>query len=235
MSWRVCMKTKLAALTLLAIALLVSGVSAAGGNGIDLKGQHFTLNLIGSKDKTSMPDNLGGHTIFVGLDRSGVKVTTTILLKEGDFAVLDKNGADGQASFQLPYPFTDIDEDGIIDGDEVGCYEIYARALSPKGSANMYTCTEDVDADYGFGTYCDTGNQITLTRTGKGVDKFPKVTSALTTLQNVPGVPGSGDIPIFADTEDNYWWTYDNFGLKHAQLRFYPVPVPNVQVTNPTI
>jgi hypothetical protein len=215
------MKTKLAALTLLAIALLVSGVSAAGGNGIDLKGQHFTLNLIGAKDKTSMPDNLGGHTIFVSLNREGTKATTSILLREGDFAVLDKNGADGTASFQLPYPFTDIDEDGIIDGDEVGCYEIYARALSPQGSANMYTCTQDVDADYGFGTYCDTDNQITLARpTGNGVGKFQKVTSALTTIE----IPDVGTIPIFADTLDNYWWTYDNFGLKHAQLRFYPVP-----------
>ncbi|MDD1696464.1 MAG: hypothetical protein LUQ54_06165 [Methanoregula sp.] len=209
---------KLALVLILAIALLVSSVSA--GNGIDLKGQHFTLNLIGSKDKTSMPDNLGGHTIFVTLDRSGEKATTTILLKEGDFAVLDKNGADGQASFQLPYPFTAIDEDGILDGNEVACYEIYARALSPKGYANMYTCTEDVDADYGFGTYCDTGNTVVLKRPdGNGVGKFQRVTSQLTTLENVPGV---GDIPIFADTEDTYWWTYDNYGLKHAQLRFYP-------------
>jgi len=212
------MKTKLAILTLLAIALLVSSASAAGvGNGIPDNGKHFTLNLIGSKEKT-MPDNLGGHTIFVTLNRDGSKAQTTILLTEGDFEVLDKNGSDGEAAFALPYPFTAIDEDGILDGNEVACYEIYARALSPKGYANMYTCTEDVDADYGFGTYCDTGNQVVLKRPdGHGVGKFDRVTSQLTTIE----IPTVGTIPIFADPNDNYWWQYDNFGLKHAQLRFY--------------
>jgi hypothetical protein len=211
---------------ILAIALLVSSVAAVTaetGNGAP-SGAHFTLNIIGTKDKINMPDNLGGHTLFVKLDRSGEKVTTDIMLHEGDFAVIDKNGADGKVIFQLPYPYTEIDGDGIIDGDEVGCYEIWARALSPTGKANMTTCTYDVDADYGFGQYCDTNNTITLTRTGKGVGKFVDVTTELTTLQDVPGVPGSGDIPIFADPNDDYWWQYDNYGLKHAQLRFYEVP-----------
>jgi hypothetical protein len=217
------MKTKPVVIVGLLLIMAAFVAPVAAGNGAP-SGAHFTLNIVGTKDKINMPDNLGGHTLFVKLDRSGAKVTTDIILHEGNFAVLDKNGADGEVMFQLPYPYTEIDGDGIIDGDEVGCYEIWARALSPFGKANMTTCTEDVDADYGFGTYCDTANTITLGRTGKGVGKFMDVTSALTTLEDVPGVPGSGDIPIFADTEDAYWWQYDNYGLKHAQLRFYEIP-----------
>jgi hypothetical protein len=29
--------------------------------------------------------------------------------------------------------------------------------------------------------------------------------------------------PLFDSTLENYFWQYDNSGLKNAQLRFYPV------------
>jgi hypothetical protein len=213
------MKTKLVVMVGLLLILAAFIAPVAAGNGAP-SGKHFTLNIIGAKEKTSMPDGLGGHTIFVKLDRSGGKVTTDIMLNEGDFAVLDKDGTDGEATFQLPYPYTEIDGDGLIDGDEVGCYEIWARALSPKGYATMTTCTEDVDATWGIGTYCDTTQTITLQRTGKGVGKFVDVTRELTTIV----IPDIGTTFIFADEEDSYWWQYDNYGLKHAQLRFYEIP-----------
>ena len=190
---------------LIVAACIVPGVTAGAattGNGAP-SGAHFTLNLIGSeKVKDSMPANLGGNTIFVKLANSGM-VQTKILLGEGDFKVLDKDGTDGTAGFQLPYPLT-------ATGD--ACYEVYARALGkPGGSANMYACTFD---DATQEEYCYTGEMVTIQRpTDKnGVGKFQSVTKQLTTT----------DLgPIFSDSADSYYWYYDNTGLKHAQLRFY--------------
>jgi hypothetical protein len=68
-------------------------------------GPHFNLNIIGTKTKSA--DVTTGGRIFVPLQGSA-----KILLAEGpDFAVLDANGTDGSAQFQLPAP--DPDGDGI--------------------------------------------------------------------------------------------------------------------------
>jgi hypothetical protein len=213
MSWRMYMKTKLAALTLLAIALLVSGVSAAGGNGIDLKGQHFTLNLIGMEKGKTMPEDLSGHAMFVKYSRTG-SLTTKILLSEGDFAVLDKDGTDGIAKFQLPYPY-ELFTEGVIPEDAETCYKVFARALGkPGGSADMYACAEDAD-----GEYCYTGDIITIERPSdkNGPSKFVDITRQLTTITYM-----GDDYAIFANASYDYFWKYENDGLKHAQLRFYP-------------
>jgi len=212
----ICLKTKLAALTLLAIALLVSGVSAAGGNGIDLKGQHFTLNLIGMEKSKNMPEDRSGHAMFVQYSHTGI-ITTRIMLAEGDFAVLDKDGTDGTAKFQLPYPYTVFTEDPLTVTEE-GCYQVYARALGkPGGSANMYACAYDETTGE---DYCFTGDIITIERpfNKNGPSKFVSITRQLTTIS----VPDIGDFAIFSNTSYDYFWNYDNNGLKHAQLRFYP-------------
>ncbi len=106
-----------------------------------------------------------GHRIFVGLGtQGGVAKNTKILLTEGEFAVLDANGTDGEAAFQLPNP--DPDCDGTTE------YSVYVRALGkPGGSADMQTCYTDDS-----GTWCaadvDGGvSQITITRT-PGKQKF---------------------------------------------------------------
>ena len=212
------MKTKLAVLTVLAIALLVSSVSA--GNGIDLNGKHFTLNLIGQEKEKNMPVNLSGHTIFVEYNPHGTEaVTTKIMLQEGDFAVIDKDGTDGTARFQLPYPYSVFSE-GVIPEDTETCYKVYARALGkPEGSADMYACAYDEVADM---DYCYTGEVITITRptaiTGKnGPSKFVDITRQLTTITFE-----GADYSIFANPLYDYFWKYENDKLKHAQLRFYP-------------
>src|SRR5690349_7013978 len=80
------------------------GVDAIFGNGAP-SGGHFNLNLIGvARDKSASLDNNDGRRIFVPLFGS-----TKILLREGDFAVIDANGTDGSASFQLPAPAPDGD------------------------------------------------------------------------------------------------------------------------------
>ena len=103
----------------LAVILPVAGVFAGqNGNGNEMpSGEHYNLNIIGvSKEKNPNMGGGNGHRIFVPLRGSA-----NIHLSQGDFAVLDANGTDGHASFQLPVP--DSDDDGIT------TYSVFARAL----------------------------------------------------------------------------------------------------------
>src|SRR6476660_7022272 len=108
-----------------------SSVSTTG-NGAP-SGAHYTLNIIGvDKGKNANMDSGTGNVIFVGLGTKNTTVTTKIMLSQsfdGTFQVLDKNGTDGTASFQLPAP---------------GTYTIWARALGKPGdSAKVTTSATD--------------------------------------------------------------------------------------------
>jgi len=67
------------------------------GNGAP-KGAHFNLNIIGLPKGKTMSQRSGN---VICVPETG---STKVLLSEGPFAVLDKNGTDGSASFQLPNP-----------------------------------------------------------------------------------------------------------------------------------
>ncbi|MDP3998192.1 MAG: hypothetical protein Q8P89_01055 [bacterium] len=211
---------------LLGAALPVIAGNAETGNGAP-SGAHYNLNIIGvPKDKTADMDNNNGHRIFVKLWGADSK----ILLTEGDFQVLDANGTDGSASFQLPNP--DPDGDGVTN------YSVYVRALGkPGGWADMQTCyTDDT------GTWCavdfDGGvSQIKITRS-KGQPKFTNESRDLLYVDYCAAFSDTnGDgtftadectdvdqIPLFGAEAEEYFWDYDNNGLKVAQLRFYEVP-----------
>src|SRR5262245_12635984 len=78
--------------------------AANTGNGAP-SGPHFNLNIIGvPKDKN--PNFSGGEGRRIFVDLAG---QTKILLKPGPFDVLDADGTDGTASFQLPEPDTNDD------------------------------------------------------------------------------------------------------------------------------
>src|SRR5213080_1951397 len=115
----------LAAATCTTVAAL-----AQTGNGAP-SGSHYNLNIIGvSHDKNANMDQGSGSVIFVDLGSKDVTVSTKILLSQsaeaGTFQVLDKNGTDGEASFELPAP---------------GSYTVWARALGkPGGSSKITTC-----------------------------------------------------------------------------------------------
>jgi hypothetical protein len=186
------------------------------GNGAP-SGAHFTLNIIGvPKNKTADMTGNSGRRIFVKLWGADTK----IMLTEGDFQVLDANGTDGTASFQLPNPDPD--------GDGVTAYSVYVRALGkPDGHANMQTCYTDAS-----GTWCavdfDGGvNQITITRS-TGRPKFTNESKDLLYVDYCRAWDGDvctdlDQIPLFGEAVE-YFWDYDNYGLKLAQLRFYEVP-----------
>lgn len=194
------------------------------GNGAP-SGAHYTLNIIGvSKDKSPNMTGGDGHRIFVGLGKTGAPLNTKINLTEGDFEVLDANGTDGVAAFQLPNP--------DLDGDGTTSYSVYYRALGkPGGKATMQSCyTDDT------GTWCAadfTGGvaPITIERTKGAVAKFVNVSKDLLFVDfcmawdAITGACTSvSQISLFSNDQISYLWSYDNEGLKVAQLRFYQVP-----------
>jgi hypothetical protein len=195
---------------LMGILMLIalSSFAFAQGNGAP-SGPHYNLNIIGvPKDKTADMEGNQGHRIFVPLDRK-----SAIWLQEGpDFQVLDANGTDQDgAKFQLPDP--DPDDDLVLS------YSVWARALGkPGGQSKTTTCFID---EYGA-TYCS-AETLTLTRS-KGPSKFTNVSKELLTLYldiDGDGIPER--VGLFDDKAYQYFWDYDNNGLKLAQLRFYPI------------
>ncbi len=182
---------------------------SATGNGAP-HGPHYNLNIIGvPKNKTADMTGDNGHRIFVPLYGNA-----KIYLAPADtFAVLDANGTDANgAKFQLPDPDPD--------SDMVSSYAVYARALGkPNGSSRMTTCFTDT---LGV-TYCSV-DTLKLTRT-KGQQKFTNVSSYLLTVYT--DINGDGileRVALFDDATWDFFWSYDNTGLKLAQLRFYPIP-----------
>jgi hypothetical protein len=175
-------------------------------------GPHYNLNIIGvPKDKTADMTGNQGHRIFVKLEGK-----SKILLAEGDdFQVLDANGTDGNgAKFQLPDPFPD--------NDLVSVYVVYARALgTPGGWSNTLLCYDDP----GSGETVCSADTLKLKR-NKGKSTFRNVSKELLTLwidTDDDGIPDTR-VGLFDDAAYQYFWDYDNHGLKLAQLRFYPIP-----------
>lgn len=192
-----------------AVAASMSAVPAqATGNGAP-SGSHYTLNIIGvPKDKTAAMDGNNGSRIFVPLWGKA-----KINLTEGAFGVIDANGTDADgAAFSLPNP--DPDADGVTE------YSVYARALgTPGGSSTTTTCaTDPVTGD----EVCSTESMVLVRSKGKST--FTNVSREL--LYVYYDLDGDGTpelIPLFDQRLEDYFWDYDNRGLKVAQLRFYDV------------
>jgi hypothetical protein len=177
------------------------------GNG-GPSGAHYNLNLIGvSKAKSASLTGNDGHRIFVPLEGS-----TKIVLSQGPFQVLDANGTDGQAAFQLPNP--DPDNDGVTQ------YSVFARALGkPGGSSKTTTCATDPTTGE---LYCSIESMV-LVR-DKGKSSFTNVSKQL--LYVYADIDGDGVVdrmPLFDSRLEDYFWQYDNQGLKLVQLRFYEI------------
>jgi hypothetical protein len=196
-------------------ALTPAAVSAQTGNSAP-SGPHYNLNIVGvSHDKNPNMSQGSGNVIFVDLgSRSGDAVTTKILLSQstelGLFQVLDKNGTDGEASFQLPAP---------------GSYTVWARALgTPGGQAKITTCATDATLGSDPTIICSTTHEVFVRGTGRS--NFKNVTDALTTIDLVDGSAaalacGTTTVSLFATCLQGFFWQYDNNGLKLLQVRFY--------------
>jgi hypothetical protein len=196
-------------------------------------GAHYNLNIIGvSKDKSPNFDGGSGRRIFVDLGKTGTAANTRINLLEGDFAVVDADGTDGTAEFHLPNPDPD--------GDGTTAYSVYVRALGkPDRQATLQSCYEDVDGTWCAANFAGGVEPITLAHSKSGAPKFSNVSKDLLFVDyctawtaGPDAVLGTGDdlcttvtqSPLFGNTLLSYYWSYDNQGLKLAQLRFYEVP-----------
>lgn len=172
-------------------------------------GPHYNLNLIGVKKDKNPDMNCGqGRRIFVKL-WGNTKIMLTEAPEGESFEVLDCNGTDGRAEFQLPDPFPN--------DDLITAYVVYARALgTPGGWSHVTTCAVDDEGD----TVCS-GEYLELKRNKGTAPKFINATKYLLTLCVDLG-GGVERVGLFDEALEGYFWDYDNHGLKLAQLRFYP-------------
>lgn len=170
-------------------------------------GPHYNLNIIGvPQNKTAQIST--GNRIFVPLN--GI---CKINLTQGDFSVVDGNCTDnGIATFMLPNP------DPTNTGSTT--YSVWARALGkPGGSSTTTTCA--VDPLTGE-NWCSVYQMVQVRNKGKST--FTNVSKEL--LYIYADLNGDGvneRYPLFDAALQDYYWNYDNNGMKLLQLRFYPI------------
>ena len=217
-----------------------SGLKKPGnGNGIDLTGYHYNLNLIGKKANWPGGGNYEGnrHTMFVPEDTSGETFTVgtegtfdpldgiKILMTQGDeFSVVDGNWFDdGKCAFQLGQ----------------GTYRVFIVAKAKPGP--------DPDGYYTNITgwvYCQALNEYLLDigkiKVSKKLSKkFEEITDLFyvsdkeETAGGLDLIPfGGDDVWVFTYLKllegldefqsAEYFWQYDNKGNKLVKVRFYP-------------
>ncbi len=213
---------RIAFITLAALVVAASQAFGQTGNGAP-NGAHYNLNILGKEQCPTDPMTTGnGGVIFVLLNGGDSttslngqsaslisKVNKIYLTPAPDsttFDVIDGNACDGDgALFELPNPSAGS--------------TIWARALAkPGGNATMTTCATDPTTGE---VVCSTLSVI-LTRNA-GQSKFTNVTKELTTLCYVDATTGQTICaPLFDSSFQDYFWNYQNNGLRLAQLRFYP-------------
>jgi hypothetical protein len=209
------------------VMFLGTGAALAQGNGFP-SGGHYTLNIQG-KTKCAGSDLTGSnrHTIQVLLNVSSdetnvIDRTNKIFLQPGPAGsqpqVVDGNACEkGGALFQLPI-------------DVSTTWQAYARALSkPNASMNITSCSVDPGLDGTVGTLddvivCSTGDPLVLVRKSGQPITLNATDELLFVCSGGTGdnCQGGTKLPIFADTNFLYFWDVDNFGLRNAQIRFYP-------------
>ena len=223
--------------SLILVMILSLGTAFANPEGVCPDGKLIGhLKIIGVKnDKTVNMENKGGGVIFVDLGAEDEPATTEISLIQGPveegFVVLDKNGTDGDAAFQLPP--TGLEAYVLpADGPKWSAYSVFLRALgTPGGKASIVTCAQ-FTADFGewitkktgkalaalpVGTICSieqVSNEILVRDTSKGKPKFINVTAELLTILYQVTLEDSTVIyvrvPIFSDLLEGEFWKYDN-------------------------
>lgn len=214
-----------AAMVAFAGSAAMAAKKAGKGNGAP-SGSHYNLNIIGvSQEKSGDFSGSKRHTIFVPLEgkvkillcESGSDANSTHNdldcsdVAEGSFEVLDGNATDdGIAAFALPNPDPD--------GDGVTVYSVFATGLGSGGKTTITTCAEDPEDETNI--ICNTG---TVELTGGNGAKFTNVSKELLYIESAEFCTSHGNdlCALFDEQLEDYFWEYDNEGLRLAQLRFY--------------
>jgi hypothetical protein len=183
-----------------ALGASVTSYASTGttGNGAP-SGAHFNLNLHGVSDTKNFTATSDGHNIFAPLNGH-----CQIDLQQGTLGVINSDCVNSKALLQLPNP-----DNGT--GDLA--YSVYVRAVT-KGAATLDACFTDTTTNE---TFCNAGT-LSVSLSKVTPPKFTNVSNDL--LQ----VCVSGSLqPLFGNSLYNYFWNYDNQGLRLAQMRFYPI------------
>jgi hypothetical protein len=198
--------------------LLSFGLVGAGatGNGAP-SGPHFNLNIHGVASGQGFNGN-NQNDIFVPLQ--GKCQINLVQAPTSDFQVQQPDCVNNPpASFELPAPCAISPTTGLCTSTTT-VYSVWARALGkPGGSSSTQTCATDPTG----ALVCSIGAFVSVQSRKSGKSSFSDVSPDLlflTTCVNGKSV----STPIFSQNYQNYFWQYDNQGLKLLQLRFYQVP-----------
>ena len=204
----------------LALGMMASVALAGVGNTIPkgLRGEHYTLNIIAlefEEDESKIVGDSKGHTMFVPLWRK-CKIIMEQDLELGEFKVVDRDGSDGQAKFNIA----------------PGHYNVFAAALGkPNRGVTITSWGEFEDVNYPDGRLIELGS-VSLSRE-KGQPQSVNISELFYVTVTLSIIdPDTGDV-VEVVYEDfwvfdivellEYYWDYDNtLGLKHLQVRFYP-------------
>ena len=152
-----------------------------------------------------------------------------------DFGVIDANATDGDGAL-LAVPDPCADDDSTTDCTPG--WTVWARALA-GGDATITTCAdEDYAYDGNKDTWCG-DNEIELEpeRGRKATEITDNLLYMTITVDDAldpelaacidkgndatDGLPNSYDVYLFDRCFQDYFWNYDNNGLKNLELRFY--------------
>ena len=190
-------------------AATTTAAQSITGNGAP-SGPHYNLNIHGVLKGGSASTGSNGHDIFVPLQGQ-----CKIALSPGDFQVLDPNCLDGSAGFQLPNPVGSTTSTSVTT-----IYSVWARALAkPCGSSSTTTCAYDLTGIL----ICSTSQYVMVQTRKNGQSVFTNVTGDLLFVSQCIDTKLIRT-PLFDSSLQDYFWQYDNTGLKLLQLRFYQVP-----------
>ncbi len=155
---------------------------------------------------------------------------------DSDFGVIDANATDANgALFAIPDPCADADPAT----DCTPTYAIWARVKAGSGYATITTCAEEDFDQAEYDIWCG-DNGVTLTKQSafKAIDVSdnllfmhiyvdpdldPDLSVCLGGDADLEGDQPEEDfnVYLFDNCFENYFWNYDNHGLKNVELRFY--------------
>jgi len=207
----------------LAVALAMPGHAEAVGP----NGSHYNLSLLG-KTTCSKNDLTGSnrHTIQVllffsdvdgGILASQINKKNKIFLTPGTtFKVWDGNACDSNgALFEMP-------------SNVATAWEVWLKELGkPGGTGDIVLCATDINdptTPTDDEIVCSTQNLLLARDTGK--PSYRNVTQELLTFCiDTDGTGNTCDtrLNVFDNALQDWFWDFDNNGLRNVQLRFYPV------------
>lgn len=206
----------LATAALVAVPNIASAGQSSTGNGAP-SGPHFDLNIHGVANGQGFNGN-NQNNIFVPLyGKCNIDLQQAATF---DFQVLQPDCVNNPpAQFELPAPCAINPTNGLCSSTDT-IYSVYARVLSkPGGQSTTTPCFTDTSGS----TFCSTNSYVAVRGTGQS--KFTNQTSNLLFITQCNNGT-STTVPIFSNPLFQYFWQYDNQGLRLAQLRFYQVPSP---------